>query len=687
MSSDSLNIWNKYKIINEISQRYIDEVNEAVRDNQLPFNNIFGDSLRLVLPIIGAETYEEILNVIKKIPNYSGFDPEKKEIIKLIKLDPKYGGGLKEQRINLGKALSSSLKLPDELKKKYLNWYANYSSNIPEMDNLKNYSIILSRSPIDVLRMSDSGKIKSCHSQGGTYFSCAIQEAKTGGPIAYLVKSQDLKSIDPDDLQNEEIFSDPDRKIRGIVPLSRLRIRRYINTDSGEELAIPEIRVYGDRLAGFYDSIKEFLKQKQTDFNIDTIYKDYKNHSIIRTGGSYTDSSDSELFNTMFSTDKFHGSVEHEDAGDEDRRDQFETELNEFQRRFANGLGSFGIAFDVDETDDEIYYYANAGMVIDLDEFELDLIHDFPDIQADDIRSVNNYNPNGKYGWQKRVPYTFRNKLDDLNKFKNFLEVLYDIDHTNFFEDDLGGMDVRGNSIHLYVCFGDDCNGTSWNTDDYADFCRKVKGYDDKASDIKKIFISALKRSGYIENIEPSEILNPKEFDNKLSNSTFDSDDYELNFILDPALTFNINENTDSLFVDMLTNQSFNTKEINNAMSRFLANYLKQYYSTKSNNYQLKFKSFMESVRNVDLDEYGIQSTHITVSQDAILSSKQNVKIRSTFSIKIAELDKNVANVLLFIDKHSDDVYNALRFCIRSIYRINDHYTKSLQKVYSKYFN
>tara|TARA_Y100000592_G_scaffold49733_2_gene78796 strand:+ start:4260 stop:8465 length:4206 start_codon:yes stop_codon:yes gene_type:complete len=63
-----------------------------------------------------------------------------------------------------------------------------------EGDESTDYSIVISRHPIDVLRMSDISSIQSCHSEGSEYFHCAIAEAKGHGPIAYLVNSEELEN-------------------------------------------------------------------------------------------------------------------------------------------------------------------------------------------------------------------------------------------------------------------------------------------------------------------------------------------------------------------------------------------------------------------------------------------------------------------------------------------------------------
>ena len=123
-------------IINEVSQKYVDAIKKSAADHVLPFESIFKNKLRIIIPISGTEIYNDILNDISKIKDFDRFDPAKKEVIRKIKLDPKYGGGEKEQRINLGKVINS-LKIYPETKKQYLNWFANYESNIPEMDDLK----------------------------------------------------------------------------------------------------------------------------------------------------------------------------------------------------------------------------------------------------------------------------------------------------------------------------------------------------------------------------------------------------------------------------------------------------------------------------------------------------------------------------------------------------------------------
>jgi hypothetical protein len=690
---DSINIWKSYKLISEVSEKFVDEIKDAIEGKELPFNNIFGNKLRLSIPVSGTETYHEILNVIKQLPNYSSFDPQKKEVIKRIKLDVKYGGGEKEQRINLGKAITS-LKLTDDLKKKYLDWYATYNTNIPELENLKDYRIIISRSPIDVLRMSDVGTIRSCHSEGNTYFQCAIQEAKSGGLIAFLVKKQDLDRLNETEFQNEEIFEDKKRGIRGINPLSRLRIRRYSDSDTDTDIAVPEIRLYGDRLSGFYSSIKNFLLQKQEGLDINNIYKNYRNKNITRRGGSYTDSSDSELFNRMFDTDTFTGSVEqHEDDhGEEtvDRAQQFENELNEFQIRYANDLKRFQIYYNVEDYDDgeNVYYSAGASMKISTD---LDLTDDFKnfELSTDTLKAIKNYQEGVKY--RDRIPYGFKND-DYFRKIKKFVDYLVKLD--DFFENDLSELYISSTGdIHLNVCFGDDCNGTSFNTDEYSDFCRLVSSLDDEADKLEKLFIRALKVFGFIEGLEQITEEDPEEFNDKLKNFEYDDDDQEL-IITKKTLAFNPQKTEKNKWEEISNLNAYahvdqqNLNLIKGKMEVFLINYLNNHYNInfKSKEIQTSFEDFMESINSDSLEKYGIEEVNVSLNKERDFYNKDGIEINTTLRIKINQLTSDVANILLFLDKNVDDIKNAMSLLTRLVYKVEDNEAINLRKLYRKYF-
>lgn len=214
----------------------------------------------------------------------------------------------------------------DTVQQKYavdLNWREIESLFEGKNDLDKyNYVIIISRDPIDVLRMSDHKKIDSCHSEGGSYFHCAIAESRGNAPIAYIVSKSDLEkflkerkvineqsSLDIDKidislLDKEEIFADITRGISGISPEGRLKFRKYEDIEYGIEFTVPEVKAYGMDLVGFSDVLRKWAWERQKgifeDDNVDGgIYLPEK-HNIVSSGGSYRNNPDSELLNLFF---------------------------------------------------------------------------------------------------------------------------------------------------------------------------------------------------------------------------------------------------------------------------------------------------------------------------------------------------------------------------------------------------
>ena len=189
-----------------------------------------------------------------------------------------------------------------------------YRENPDKM--MTDYSIIVSRHPIDVLRMSDFSNIHSCHSEGSEYFHCAVKEAKGAGPIAYVVETQDLEDID---IHDNEIFEDNDRDVEGIEALSRIRLRRFDKTgqsfsDNQYSLAIPEKRTYGVDIPNFYEKVREWALEAQRGKweealeGGDTVSADYLRDFVMK-GGSYRDTQPRDMFGKFFeehgSTDRF----------------------------------------------------------------------------------------------------------------------------------------------------------------------------------------------------------------------------------------------------------------------------------------------------------------------------------------------------------------------------------------------
>ena len=159
--------------------------------------------------------------------------------------------------------------------------------------------IVYSRAPVDVLRMSDFDGIYSCHSEGNSYFQCAITEAVRGGAIAFLVNRNDIEKIEQEGrLQDIEIFADKARGIQGPQPTTRLRLRRIFNLDTKQEFATSERRVYGKIDSSFRDSVESWIAevQKGKFVNPENGAFQVPEGDYVRVGGSYGDTTPVDTF-------------------------------------------------------------------------------------------------------------------------------------------------------------------------------------------------------------------------------------------------------------------------------------------------------------------------------------------------------------------------------------------------------
>lgn len=99
----------------------------------------------------------------------------------------------------------------------------------------ENMHVILSRHPIDVLRMSDISNIRSCHSEGNEYFQCAVAEAKGHGPIAYAVTEAELNKLLTPSEEREKPIAKLDRMYDTMGQAERItQIRQDYDTESPE---------------------------------------------------------------------------------------------------------------------------------------------------------------------------------------------------------------------------------------------------------------------------------------------------------------------------------------------------------------------------------------------------------------------------------------------------------------------
>lgn len=320
-------------------------------------------------------------------------------------------------------SVPSKLKNPQSIEELNKYWKENAAfikENAAEENRSDKYSIIITRHPIDVLRMSDFDNIQSCHSppsRGGAseYYKCAVAEAHGHGAVAYVVKTDDLlhatntSNIESaeQEIQSGEVFNDPDRPDQSgkLLPLGRVRLRQIKffkdanwpqsaeeyaakNPDAGIELAVPEVRMYPSVSAGGIPEldkrILQWARQKQenqiSEVPIEssrTSDKAINLDRFIKYGGSYEDNRVSALIKNLWGPDinvSFKGTIT-QDTDTEDNldadllsgalMDQYQEEVIDIQDRWNNRMAYCEVEGNaVDDGDGSVWIAIGGEMYI-----------------------------------------------------------------------------------------------------------------------------------------------------------------------------------------------------------------------------------------------------------------------------------------------------------------------------------
>ena len=501
-------------------------------DSKLSFNDLFEENFRIVIPFNTKEKRAliKIISLLRDegwMPAGKGgyFDTKKvnhkmrhlggeeyseeveiadlkvaKETVKTIPVGPRAGEEVVQRKVlSLAKALGSKvsegqlewwLKTQTEYVKDY-NW-KQLEAIFHKQADVEGSSVIVSRDPIDVLRMSDHKGISSCHSEGGSYFECAVAESRGTGLIAYLVDNgdlnkllrpespwgadQDVADMIPDpvtigSLDGKEIFKDPQRGVSGIEPKSRVRLRKYVNTEGDYEFAAPENRTYGPHPPGFVGAVREWAWDAQkwlwSDEGGSTSPPDKWN--LEMHGGSYRDTSDGDILNAFFAEGEFvtsySGNVETVSENEEDTFTMWANEVEEVMTRAQAELKHVSFHAEVGGEDDENpYVWASSSLWVQI-----------PFAEGEYVM------PKGNVGWGER-------------EFQKLFE------HPEYGEIDELSINHESNEITLSITFNcEDCN----NPDDVSNYFNYVLSEIDASFDtyVEKVRRKLVKE-GYIAEIE-----------------------------------------------------------------------------------------------------------------------------------------------------------------------------------------
>jgi hypothetical protein len=400
--------------------------------------------------------------------------------------------------------------------------------NIGQVDD-ETYSIIITRHPLDIWRMSDFEEIQSCHSppsRGGesTYYKCAVAESHGHGAVAYVVRTEDIldnfgsgtvesAENDPEfQSHTEEVFYDDMREEDSgpITPLSRARFRQMKYYDSqqtaksskrfqtGTELAVPEHSVYGEDMIGFIDRLTSWGRESQQEAMNKAPRRDgaLMAGNFVRFGGSYHDSpGPTAILADFFNVEKTVGRVEI-DTTTEDTLDSslIDTPLFRVEREVAEGLNEYRHRLAHVEVDAEARDYAFPGgneAIIEIAEADMIItfkeqeIESFPDAEGvSNILSELKEQNYGSYDWIEEDYTTSFGRVDG----KPALTIGIKVTELEDLKGEGGAGQDQYNTGKYFVVPG------------YFDvFMRDLMDIDNSYSDIKTALIPILKQYGVIE--------------------------------------------------------------------------------------------------------------------------------------------------------------------------------------------
>ena len=279
------------------------------------------------------------------------------------------------------------------------------------------YVTILSRHPVDVVRMSDMNNIRSCHSRTGGYFQCAVAESRGHGPIAYLVPREqfeeyfdvDLNETNPEDVDldqgGEEIFEDDQRGVSGLRPEGRVRLRKFVSKEDGRMITAPERKTYAphDRATppNFLKGVTKWAMDSQKNVLGDPkkLANEFYKEEWVRHGGSYEDTQDGEVMARMLEPllddeellqDLSQAGNMAQSEEEDEREIERELDENSVERQAeiiqeeADQLKHFNVWHETGD-DDSVQYNGGFGFVVDEE------LGEFPDPSP---------NPEYPVGWE-----------------------------------------------------------------------------------------------------------------------------------------------------------------------------------------------------------------------------------------------------------------------------------------------
>ncbi|MFW6172379.1 MAG: hypothetical protein ACOC5T_01355 [Elusimicrobiota bacterium] len=610
-------------------------------DNNLSFDHIFGDKTRIVIPLID----KNLRHFIEKIENIK--DPKTGKS-KNYKVDLPRGvvieTGLTEQGKPFRREKRIGKVVQKEMTQNDVDFWSRYASG--KNSYISNYAIVVSRNPIDVIRMSDHDKIKSCHAPGRSYFDSAKTEAQGHGPVAYLIEKDDLKKIP--NLQALEIFTDKQRNIteNTIEPISRIRLREFKDPD-GKEILIPEKKVYGDKaelVPILQDSITHWARQVQPDF-----YHNPPNpqelKEYVRLGGNYTDTNAGEMFNNFFDTNKYKGvstKVTGEDGEElENLFEQYDEEIRrinqEYSGKIKNTIFPYASVEDVDGNP-HVFMSANAQFKIPVDLF----------------KNIKKFKDNTKLRATERI-------IEEVVKETTKELGIYD----------MGWLNISHQNDLIIINISVEPDVFDNTPDDYRDFYQSLKqDWDDQYDTIER---------GILYGLQQAEILKSNFFvgiDKIYEHESFLHFNWDINeYILEiESEPIHIYRDSELSKIELNFNILKNISEISSEeIKKILSDHIKKFFVDNNPVFE-QVKSFMPP--KVDINKIQIPTVNIKLARFS-----GNTFVTILFLLDPRQSDEQLKITEQYI-RLLDNNFNELAVKIQEVFQYNT--TQTLRKIHEE---
>lgn len=347
--------------------------------------------------------------------------------------------------------------------REWMSWWNKNSEEFlanPDFGSKKN-KMIVSRHPMDVMRMSDFPGMDSCHAEKYSgnvqYFYCALVEAQGLGAIAYFIDEREYnKYFEKRDIDNphepnspfqtNEIFSDYERGISGMNPLSRIRIRRFLDWESGFDIGMPDLSSYGQIVPYARKTLKDWLYSNQIANIIQNEGYDTEEEladgkidpdRFTLTGAEYIDSNLDRVWVSFFDDDHYEGiqiSLEDEEFNQEMKdfveAGNFQEVMNKIDSQIE-ALENFNIHYEV-EYENHTYFPIVQSVTFDL---EFDTLYTDFDLEEFDESLADNH-----YEWEDLFREWFGVRFDNIFPHP---EAYIDFDYTDWaFRIELGPPEI-----------------------------------------------------------------------------------------------------------------------------------------------------------------------------------------------------------------------------------------------------